>query len=746
MDWREFIEKAKATKSEWLPWVAGGVPAALYLFGVLCTGLDDSYEGFSVWPGDAMRALFSVKGRSLLFLIILAGVGVWCMLKLRNVRYAGMIKDDRNFWYSDKGTYGTAEFMNRTRMKRCLDCQPGSKANEAEGDIIGIRDGLVLSRPADSMHNKNCAAYGSSGSMKSRAIIRNKIIGSQRRGESMILTDPKGELFRDTAVWLRKSGYTVRVLNMVSLDKSNGWNFMMDALKEANGQELEIVEQMANVIIANTGGKTNSKDDFWDKAERGLLKAIMLYQYYIWEANQGPLAFSWAYQFLLSHDVPKLTEAFSKLTRTNKLNAAATQFNIFLKAGANVCPNIHFGLLSRLNIFNNPGICDVTGRNEIDLERPANEKCAYFVIVSDQDSTYDFIACLFFTLFFIRVVKFADTKTISGKCPIPVNLLLDEFPNIGEIPDFAKKMATVRSRDVNITILFQSIPQLKERYQHDSHYGILGNCDFSVFMGTTDPVTAKFVSERTGETSILVETQMEEHNKFDPIHFTAQHRESQGVGKRLLMTQDEVMTMGKDEPLTEIIIMRDQPVLVCEKFDFTRDPATDNWEPFMMTDYNPNDPFWFEDNEATTGPTPATPKAQTVTKSSVPSTPTAPQTSNRTHSGLPIPPNLPIDQDDGDGGGSNAPLLPSQPDTEVTEVPDYGREIEHARSESPDEGPPDAAAGEYDTEFHDPSGQEFEEMATQYLSNYDSATSGYKPDATRRRNGSRNYKENGASL
>lgn len=165
---------------------------------------------------------------------------------------------------------------------------------------------------------------------------------------------------------------------------------------------------------------------------------------------------------------------------------------------------------------------------------------------------------------------------------------------LGEIPDFSKKIATTRSRSVATTVLFQSIPALKERYPNDAHLGILGNTDLSVFLGTTDPLTADFVSKRGGETSVLVESHMESHNKFDLTRFTAEFRESSGVGKRMILTPDEVLTMGKDNPMQEIIVMKDQPILMCEKFDYTRDPESKKWEPFSMNDFNPRDSFWFD--------------------------------------------------------------------------------------------------------------------------------------------------------
>ena len=590
------LDKIEDTYKEYKPWFQIGIPLLVYTLGVLATGVDRSEPGFSLNPFKAVLALFSESGQSLILLLVLIPLLVWMVFKMRGLQHAGMTKDEqRNLWFSDKDTYGTAELMDTTRMKQYFSCVPERKCHEAQGDIIGVKNGLVLSRPADSRHNKHMAVIGASGSMKSRAIVRNKIIGCKRRGESMVITDPKGELFRDTAIWLRKSGYNVRALNLVSLEKSSGWNFMMDALGNCEaGEEIEIVDQMAHVIIQNTGGTAagHSKDDFWDKGERGLLKAIMLYQFYSWQEKTAPLSFAWAYKFLLENDVDKMHEKFTELNRKKPMNAATSAFDIFLKAGDKICPNIHFGLLSRLDLFRNEHIQKIVNKDEINLELPAKEKCAYFVITPDQHSTYDFLACLFFTLLFVRVVKYADTKTTTGRCDIPVNLILDEFPNIGEIPDFPKKIATVRSRDVNICILFQSLPDLTERYPAPGHFRILNNCDYIIFLGGGDPNTAEYFSERSGEATILADTTSEYHNKLDPLHFTLDQRESVGAGRRMVMTLNEIQTMAKDNRDMELIVMRDQPILQCEKFDYTRDPESQQWEVFSMKDYNPNDDFW----------------------------------------------------------------------------------------------------------------------------------------------------------
>ena len=152
-------------------------------------------------------------------------------------------------------------------------------------------------------------------------------------------------------------------------------------------------------------------------------------------------------------------------------------------------------------------IRNITAYPEIDLELPGKEKCAYFCITSDQDSTFDFLSSLFFSFLFIKLVRFADRNGVDGKLPKAVNFILDEFPNIGAIPDFKKKISTVRSRNISISVIFQNIAQLKNRYPYDEWQEIIGNCDTQIALGCTDEMTARFLSDRTGEVTISVSSQ-----------------------------------------------------------------------------------------------------------------------------------------------------------------------------------------------------------------------------------------------
>ncbi|GHU78924.1 hypothetical protein FACS1894191_0590 [Clostridia bacterium] len=399
----------------------------------------------------------------------------------------GTFDRDRKLTYADSGSYGTAGYMTDSEMKAVLE---STDIRRTDGIILGAKNKKAVCLPANTKMNRNMAVYGASGSMKSRAIIRPYILQAVRRGESMIITDPKSELFEDMAAYLSMNGYTVRVFNLIRPDNSDSWN----CLGEVAGDEL-MAQLFCDTIIRNT--TSGKADHFWDNSELNLLKALVLYVSLNSESgNIGDV-----YHLLCDKSEAELNKLFDRLLAGHPARAP---YNIFRQAGDTVRGGIIIGLGSRLQVFQNEKIRKITSFNEIDLELPAREKCAYFCITSDQDSAFDFLSSLFFSFLFIRLVRYADTKGKEGRCDVPVTFVLDEFPNIGNIVDFKKKISTIRSRSLQAIICFQNLGQLMNRYPDNEWQEILGNCDCQIALGCTDELTAKYLSDRTGEITIGV--------------------------------------------------------------------------------------------------------------------------------------------------------------------------------------------------------------------------------------------------
>ncbi len=482
----------------------------------------------------------------------------------------GEVKDrERNLSYSNKGTYGTSGFMTESEMHDVLElCDP--KKND--GTILGKLNGKAVCLPLKSRMNRNIAVFGASGTMKSRAFARNMIFQTVKRGESLLVTDPKSELYEDMAKYLEENGYLVKVFNLVSPQHSDSWNF----LAETEGEEI-MAQTLVDVIIKNTGSLKG--DPFWDNSEANLLKALVLYvmrEYPEENRNMGEV-----YKLLTVSSEAGLNKLFSILPISHPAKAP---YNIFKQAAESVRGGIIIGLGSRLQVFQNSLICEMTGSDDIDLELPGRQKCAYFCITSDQDSTFDFLSSLFFSFLFIKLVRYADKHCVGGKLTIPVTFVCDEFPNIGTIPDFCKKISTVRSRGLNISIIFQNLAQLQNRYPQNQWQEILGNCDTQLFLGCTDELTATFISNRTGDVTIGVSSKAKQRNARSIADYTPEYRETSSIGKRKLMTPDEVLRMPLDKAL---VILRGQKVLKVDKFDYTLHPESKKLVPCKAVEHMP---------------------------------------------------------------------------------------------------------------------------------------------------------------
>lgn len=484
--------------------------------------------------------------------------------------------DERNFDYSVKGTYGTAGYMKPEEQKEILN------ADQNLQDVLGIifgkdlENGEYVSLPIDSRLNRNLAVCGSQGSMKSRAFARNMALQCVRRGESMYLTDPKSELYEDLAGYLREEGYIVKQLNLIDLVNSDAW----DCLAEIDDGSL--IDVFVDVVIRNT---TDKFDHFYDNVEMDLLKALCLYVYE--EYPVGKKTFPEAYKLLLNKSVEMLDAIFERLPTTHP---ARGPYQLFSKA-EKVKGNAVLGLGTRLQIMQNKLVQQITSHADFDLTLPGKQKCAYFCITSDQDSTYDVLATLFTSFLSIKLVRLAD-RMEDRKLPVPMCFILDEFPNIGVIPDFKKKLATARSRGIGMSIIFQNIPQMMNRYPEGQWEEILGGCDMSLFLGCNDMTTATYYSSRSGEITVSVASMRKSYYTIRMTDYVPEYAETSSVGKRMLLLPDEVLRFPIDQML---LIIRGQKVLKLRKMDYTEHPDAKH---LKLEKTNEHIPKWYREMEA----------------------------------------------------------------------------------------------------------------------------------------------------
>ena len=491
----------------------------------------------------------------------------------------GTYDKERNLTYSDQGTYGTSGFMTDAEMREVLEVV--SDITKNRGVILGKLYGKAVCLPEKTRMNRNVAVFGASGSMKSRAYARNVVFQCVKRGESLIITDPKSELYADLCLYLKENSYTVRVFNLINPENSDSWNCLAEI--EGNAAEdrgdMEIMAQLfSDVIIKNTGSPKG--DHFWDNSEMNLLKALVLY------VDQGfppeGKNIGQVYKLLIMNSEKELNSLFDLLPVTHPAKAP---YNIFKQASDTVRSSVIIGLGTRLQVFQNKLIRQITSYNEISLTQPGYEKCAYFCITSDQDSTFDFLSSLFMSFVFIKLVRYADKYGDGGKLPVPVHILADELANGGcTIADLTKKISTIRSRRLSISCIFQNLPQMQNRYPLNQWQEIIGNCDTQLFLGCTDELTAEFISNRTGEVSVAVSSQAKQLNTWRVSDYTPEYRETHSIGKRKLLTPAEVLRLPLDEAL---IILRGQKVLKVGKYDYTLHPESRKLKESRACDHVP---------------------------------------------------------------------------------------------------------------------------------------------------------------
>ena len=482
----------------------------------------------------------------------------------------GAYDRERNLIYSNKGTYGTAGFMTKKELKGVLDLVPNIRKHP--GIILGEIDGEVICVPLKTRFNGNLAVYGASGSKKTRAFCMNMILQSAARRSSLVICDPKSELYEKSSAYLRDQGYTVKVFNLVTPAASDSWN----CLSEIEGQEL-MAQLFCDVIIKNTGSERG--DHFWDNAELNLLKALVLYVergYPPEKRNIGEV-----YQLLAMSSEKELNAIFDVLDISHPAKAP---YSIFKQSSESVRGGVIIGLGSRLQVFQNKDIRNITGYDEIDLELPGKQPCAYYCITSDQDSTFDFLSSLFLSFIFIKLVRYADQKCPGGALPVPVHVLGEELCACGVIPDLSRKISVIRSRNISMSCVFQNLAGLQNRYPQNQWQEILGNCDITLFLGCTDALTAQFISDRTGEASIAVTSKAKQLGTWRISNYTPEYRETSGVGKRKLMTMDEVLRMDVDRAL---VILRGRNVLEVDKYDYSKHPEAKKLHPSKAASHIP---------------------------------------------------------------------------------------------------------------------------------------------------------------
>lgn len=310
----------------------------------------------------------------------------------------------------ENGTYGTSDWMKLMEIKQILTI------NDIPGIILGKFENHIVKLPLDSYFNKNICVFGSSGSMKTTAFLLTNLLELSKYKKSIIVTDPKTEIYRTTSSYFKSIDYTVKVLNLKDMRHSDRWNPL------AENENINDVQMSANTIILNTQ-KRNGKDEFWPRAEENLLKA---FEFYFLQILVDQNNLTNIYKKVAGGDLGEIDSMFKGLPNENP---AKLSYNIFASGSDTIKASVITGLGTRLQTFQNEDLQRLTSASDIDLTLPGKEPCIYYVITDDMNGAYDFLSSLFYAFLFIKLVRYADSRP-NGKCDVDVFCFLDEFANI----------------------------------------------------------------------------------------------------------------------------------------------------------------------------------------------------------------------------------------------------------------------------------------------------------------------------
>ena len=436
---------------------------------------------------------------------------------------------------------------------------------------------MMSNRPKDpkTARNKNVLVVGGSGSGKTRFFIKPNLM---QLHSSYVVTDPKGSIAVECGKLMLRNGYKVKIFNSINFKKSHHYNPFAYIHSEKD------ILKLVTTLIANTKGDGKSGDDFWQKAETLLYTALIGYIHY--EAPEEEQNFATLIEFINAMEVREDDEtfennvdlAFKELASREPNHFAVRQYKKYKLAAGKTAKSINISCGARLAPFDIQELREITMYDELELDTLGDRKTALFLIMSDTDSTFNFLISMIYSQLFNLLCEKAD-DVYGGRLPVHVRCLIDECANIGQIPNLEKLMATIRSREISACLVLQAQSQLKALYK-DNADTIIGNCDSSIFLGGKEPGTLKELNQALGKETIDTFNTGESRGRE-----VSHSMNYQKLGKDLA-TIDELAVLDGGKCILQLRGVR--PFL-SDKYDITRHP---NYK--YLSDANPRNAFDIE--------------------------------------------------------------------------------------------------------------------------------------------------------
>ena len=496
-------------------------------------------------------------------------VGVAAALLIRLIVY---VKGKNAKKFRKNLEYGSA------RWGKPEDIAPYVDPKFENNVILTQTERLMMSnRPKDpkTARNKNVLVVGGSGSGKTRFFIKPNLM---QLHSSYVVTDPKGSIAVECGKLMLRNGYKVKIFNSINFKKSHHYNPFAYIHSEKD------ILKLVTTLIANTKGDGKSGDDFWQKAETLLYTALIGYIHY--EAPEEEQNFATLIEFINAMEVREDDEtfennvdlAFKELAQREPNHFAVRQYKKYKLAAGKTAKSINISCGARLAPFDIQELREITMYDELELDTLGDRKTALFLIMSDTDSTFNFLISMIYSQLFNLLCEKAD-DVYGGRLPIHVRCLIDECANIGQIPNLEKLMATIRSREISACLVLQAQSQLKALYK-DNADTIIGNCDSSIFLGGKEPGTLKELNQALGKETI--DTFNTGESRGREVSHSLNY---QKLGKDLA-TIDELAVLDGGKCILQLRGVR--PFL-SDKYDITRHP---NYK--YLSDANPRNAFDIE--------------------------------------------------------------------------------------------------------------------------------------------------------
>jgi type IV secretion system protein VirD4 len=501
-------------------------------------------------------------------------IGIFCGAELRLAVY---LRSKNAKKYRHGMEYGSARWGN------AKDIEPFQAPKFADNIILTKTERLMMSnRPPDpkNARNKNVLIVGGSGSGKTRFFIKPNLLQCDSKDfpVSFVVTDPKGSIVVECGNALLKNGYKLKILNTINFSKSMHYNPFSYVHSEKD------ILKLVTTLMSNTKGDGSGGDPFWEKSERLLLTALIAYLHY--EAPAEEQNFATLLEMLNTMQVSEDDEEFQNpvdllfedLARKKPNSFAGRQYKLYKLAAGKTAKSILISCGARLAPFDIQELRDLTMYDELALDTLGDKKTALFLIMSDTDSTFNFLISMVYTQLFNLLCDKAD-DVYGGKLPIHVRCLIDECANIGQIPNLEKLVATIRSREISACLVLQARSQLKAIYK-DNADTIVGNMDSQIFLGGSEPTTLKDLSEMLGKETIDAFNTSDTRGNSPSYGTTFQK-----MGHELL-SRDELAVLDGGKCILQLRGVR--PFL-SDKYDLTQHP---NYK--LTSDYDPKNTFDIE--------------------------------------------------------------------------------------------------------------------------------------------------------